>query len=386
MALPIRVGHSVDELHESLLDFRKRIRVIRRFVSFVIGSTCCCLLQLMGIRSKPVAMIEVQELSKHFRVPVRKQGRLATVRNLVSLQRESKMAVDSVSFQIERGEMVGYVGPNGAGKSTTIKMLTGILTPTGGTTTVAGMVPHQERKRLAYQIGVVFGQKTQLWWDVPVIESLRLLKEIYKIPQRVYQDNVALFNELLDLDEFVNTPVRQLSLGQRMRSDLAAALLHNPDILFLDEPTIGVDVVAKNRFRGFIQQLNQERQVTVMLTTHDMSDIEKVCKRMMIIDQGRIIYDGAIEGMKERLAPYRVLVVDFADDVQGIQIEGVEQVEENTRRTRLRFDRRAISASALIIELAQRYPVKDISVEEPEIEAIVRELYERSANGEPVTP
>jgi ABC-2 type transport system ATP-binding protein len=329
-------------------------------------------------------MIEAQELSKHFRVPARKKGRLATVRNLVTLERESKVAVDSISFQIERGEMVGYVGPNGAGKSTTIKMLTGILTPTAGTSKVAGMVPHHERKRLAYQIGVVFGQKTQLWWDVPVIESLRLLKEIYKIPQRVYRDNIALFNELLDLDEFVNTPVRQLSLGQRMRSDLVASLLHNPEILFLDEPTIGVDVVAKNRFRSFIQQLNQERQVTVMLTTHDMSDIEKVCKRMMIIDQGHIIYDGAIEGMKERLAPYRVLVVDFADDVQGVQIEGVEQVEENTRRTRLRFDRRSISASALIIELAQRYPVKDISVEEPEIEAIVRELYERSANGESV--
>jgi len=338
----------------------------------------------MGKRSKPVAMIEVQELTKHFRVPVRKQGRLAMVRNLVSLQRESKVAVDSVSFQVERGEMLGYVGPNGAGKSTTIKMLTGILTPTAGVSSVAGMVPHQERKRLAHQIGVVFGQKTQLWWDVPVIESLRLLKEIYKIPERVYQENIALFNDLLDLDEFVNTPVRQLSLGQRMRSDLAAALLHNPDILFLDEPTIGVDVVAKNRFRGFIRQLNRERQVTVMLTTHDMSDIEKVCQRMMIIDQGRIIYDGAIEGMKERLAPNRVLVVDFADDVQGIQIEGVERIEENTRRTRLRFDRRAISASALITELASRYPVKDISVEEPEIEAIVRELYERSANGERV--
>jgi ABC-2 type transport system ATP-binding protein len=303
------------------------------------------------------------------------------VRNLFSLERTRKVAVDRVSFTVERGGMVGYVGPNGAGKSTTIKMLTGILVPTSGEVEVAGLVPHRDRKRLAHDIGVVFGQKTQLWWDVPVIESLRLLKEIYQIPASTYKANLALFHDLLDLHEFQDTPVRQLSLGQRMRSDLAAALLHSPDILFLDEPTIGVDVVAKDRFRSFIQQLNRERQVTVLLTTHDMSDIEKICERMMIIDKWRIIYDGAIEGMKERFTPYRVLVVDFADDVSGVETGQAELVERDGRRGRFRFDRRRVSASELIIRLAEKYPVRDVSVEDPEIEAIVRDIYERSASG-----
>ena len=329
-----------------------------------------------------MSLIQARELSKHFRLPVRKEGRFAAVRNLFSLERTSKVAVDGVTFAIEKGEMVGYVGPNGAGKSTTVKMLTGILVPTLGEAEVAGMVPHRDRKRLAQCIGVVFGQKTQLWWDVPVIESLRLLKEIYKIPTSIYKANLEMFHDLLDLHKFQDTPVRQLSLGQRMRSDLVAALLHNPDILFLDEPTIGVDVVAKDRFRSFLQQLNRERQVTVLLTTHDMSDIEKICARMMIIDQGRIIYDGAIEGMKESFAPYRVLVVDFADGVAGIEVDRAELMERDGRRARFRFNRWQISASELITELAQKYPVKDISVEEPEIEAIVREIYERSATAE----
>jgi len=324
-------------------------------------------------------IIQVRELSKHFKVPVRKEGRFAAVRNLFSFERTSKVAVDGITFAIEKGEMVGYVGPNGAGKSTTIKMLTGILVPTSGEVEVDGLIPHRDRKRLAYRIGVVFGQKTQLWWDVPVIESLRLLKEIYKIPMSTYETNLELFNDMLDLHEFQDTPVRQLSLGQRMRSDLVAVLLHSPDILFLDEPTIGVDVVAKDRFRSFLQQLNEERQVTVLLTTHDLSDIEKVCERMMIIDEGRIIYDGAIADMKERIMPYRVLVVDFADNVPHIEIDQAELIERKNRRIRLRFDRRQISASALITELVARYPVRDISIEEPEIETIVREIYEHSA-------
>ncbi|MDY6875782.1 MAG: ATP-binding cassette domain-containing protein [Chloroflexota bacterium] len=329
-----------------------------------------------------MSVIQVRELSKHFKVPARKEGRFAAARNLFSLEHTEKVAVDRITFAIEKGEMVGYVGPNGAGKSTTIKMLTGILLPTSGEVEVDGLVPHRDRKRLAYRIGVVFGQKTQLWWDVPVIESLRLLKEIYKIPTSTYEANLALFNDMLDLHEFQDTPVRQLSLGQRMRSDLVAALLHNPDILFLDEPTIGVDVVAKDRFRTFLQQLNEEQQVTVLLTTHDLSDIEKVCERMMIIDEGCIIYDGAIADMKEQIMPYRVLVVDFADNVPHIEIDQAELMERKGWRSRFRFDRRQVSASELITALAQKYPVKDISIEEPEIETIVREIYERSAIGE----
>lgn len=327
-------------------------------------------------------IIQVRELRKHFKIPVRKTGRLGAVRNLFSLERTIKPAVDGINFDIQKGEMVGYVGPNGAGKSTTIKMLTGILLPTSGDVEVDGLVPHRDRKQLARRIGVVFGQKTQLWWDVPVIESLRLLKEIYKIPTSSYKANLELFNDLLDLHEFQNTPVRQLSLGQRMRSDLAAALLHSPDILFLDEPTIGVDVVAKERFRSFIHNLNRERRVTVLLTTHDMLDIEKVCDRMMIIDKGKIIYDGPIAGMKERFTPYRVLVVDFVDGEPKVKIDLAELMEYKDRQARFRFDRTKVSASELIVELAGKYRVRDISVEEPEIEAIVREIYKRSATGE----
>ena len=332
-----------------------------------------------------MAIIQVRELSKSFKVPDSKTGRLAAVRNLFSFKHTLKVAVDRVSFDIEKGEMMGYVGPNGAGKSTTIKMLTGILVPTAGEVVVDGLVPHRDRMRLARRIGVVFGQKSQLWWDVPVIESLRLLKEIYKIPTSTYDTNLELFHDLLDLHEFQDTPVRQLSLGQRMRSDLVAALLHNPDILFLDEPTIGVDIVAKDRFRSFIRQLNRERQVTVLLTTHDLLDIEKVCERMMIIDNGRIIYNGSIAGIKEQFTPYRVLVVDFAEGVSEVNIDRAELVEREGQRARFRFSREDISASELITELAQQHRVRDISVEEPEIEEVVRKIYERSATDESLT-
>ena len=317
-----------------------------------------------------MAIIEVKELCKSFKVSVSKEGRFAALRNLFSFEREVKSAVDCVSFEIDRGEMIGYVGPNGAGKSTTIKMLTGILLPTSGEVEVDGLVPHRDRKKLARRIGVVFGQKSQLWWDVPVIESLRLLKEIYRIPSKTYKTNMEMFKDLLDLDEFEKTPVRQLSLGQRMRSDLAAALLHNPEILFLDEPTIGVDVVAKERFRTFIRQLNRERQVTVLLTTHDMSDIEKICESLMIIDHGRIIYDGTVAGIKEEFAHYRDLIVDFADGVSDVFSDRAEIMEREGQRARFRFNRNQVSASELITELAGKYQVRDISVEEPEIEEI----------------
>jgi ABC-2 type transport system ATP-binding protein len=326
-----------------------------------------------------MAIIRVDDLHKHFNVPVRKVGRLAAVRSLFSTEYTRKIAVDGPTFSIEQGELVGFVGPNGAGKSTTIKILTGVLVPSAGEVEVAGLEPSRDRRQHAHHIGVVFGQKTQLWWDVPVIDSLRLLKDIYKIPTATYNANLELFNDLLGLHEFQHTPVRQLSLGLRMRADLAAALLHSPDILFLDEPTIGVDVVAKEKLRAFIRALSRERRVSVLLTTHDMSDIEKVCSRMMIIDKGRIIYDGAVAGMKERFTPYRTLVVDFAEGIGEIASERAEVIERNGQQARLRFDRRRVSASELIIELAGKYAVRDMSVEEPEIEAIVRDIYERSS-------
>jgi ABC-2 type transport system ATP-binding protein len=328
-----------------------------------------------------VSIIRVRDLRKHFKVPARKEGRFGSLRTLFSTEHTLRVAVDGVSFDVEAGEVVGYVGPNGAGKSTTIKMLTGILVPSSGEVEVAGLVPHRDRNRHLHHIGVVFGQKTQLWWDVPVVETLRLLKEIYRIPDATYRTNLDLFHDLLGLYDFWNTPVRQLSLGMRMRSDLCAALLHSPDVLFLDEPTIGVDVVAKQKLREFIRTVNQERKVTVLLTTHDMGDIEKLCSRILVIDKGRIIYDGSLNALRDEYDPYRILVVDFAEEVDTADVAAPasEVVSRDGPRVRFRFDRHRVSASDLIVTLAGQHRVRDISVEEPEIEGIIRNIYEGTA-------
>lgn len=326
-----------------------------------------------------MSLISVNKLRKSFKVPIRQPGFAGAIRGLFTHDFNEKVAVDEITFTIEKGELVGYIGPNGAGKSTSIKMLTGILVPTSGEIRVNGLSPHEQRREHVRNIGAVFGQKTQLWWDVPVIESLRLLKEIYKIPDATYRRNLDHFRTLLELSDFENTPVRQLSLGQRMRSDLAAALLHDPAILFLDEPTIGVDVVAKERFRGFIQEINRERGVTVLLTTHDMGDIEKLCSRMMVVDKGLLIYDGPLSQVRDEFAPYRVLVADLSEDMTEAELsmEGVEVIERKPRQIRFRFDRHRVSAPTVIASVAEKFPLLDISIEEPEIEAIVREIYQR---------
>lgn len=226
-------------------------------------------------------------------------------------ERREVRAVDGISFRVARGEMVGYIGPNGAGKSTTIKMLTGILTPSGGSLRVAGIDPSRERTRLAQRIGVVFGQRTTLWWDLPLRDSYRLVHRMYRIPDARFRANMDRCIELLDLAELLDVPVRQLSLGQRMRGDIAAALLHDPEVLYLDEPTIGLDVVSKAKVRGFLRDLNAERGTTVLLTTHDLTDIEQLCKRVMVIDHGRLMYDGALAGLHEVGESERMLVVDL---------------------------------------------------------------------------
>ncbi len=333
-----------------------------------------------------MSLIQVSDLRKEFRVPVRKDGRFGAIRSLFSREYEVKTAVDDITFTINKGETVGYVGPNGAGKSTTIKMLTGILVPTSGTVEVAGLTPHRQRNERVRHIGAVFGQKTQLWWDVPVIDSLVLLKDIYKIPDAVYRANLELFRDLLDLHTFQKTAVRQLSLGQRMRADLAAALLHSPDILFLDEPTIGIDVVAKERFRKFIASINRELQTTVLLTTHDMSDIERICQRIIMIEKGKIIYDGALTEMKKRFMPHHFLRVELAETAVTDQAlaslmaefdDGIVQIDSMTGSVlRLQFERERLSAADLIAHLVQYIAVKDIHIEEPDTETIVRELYE----------
>ena len=324
-------------------------------------------------------MIEVENLQKRFWVRQHHRGLGGAWRNLVTRTGREVRAVDGISFRVGAGEMVGYVGPNGAGKSTTIKMLTGILVPSGGRVTVSGLVPWRQRRALARRIGAVFGQRTQLWWDLPLIESLDLLRHIYRMPAARFAANLATFREVLELDGFLDTPVRQLSLGQRMRGDLAAALLHDPELLYLDEPTIGLDVVAKQRIRDFLLRLNQERGLTVLLTTHDMADIAHLCQRMMLIDHGQLLYNGAVAAIRERFGVERTLVVDLAEDetVHGpLHIGPAAQVRADGPRRWLRFRREEISAAELIAAVSARYRIRDLTIEEPEIESIVRRIYE----------
>ncbi|MDW8111202.1 MAG: ATP-binding cassette domain-containing protein [Candidatus Bipolaricaulota bacterium] len=323
-----------------------------------------------------MSFIEVCELSKHFFIAKHRRGVLGALRNLLSRERIVIKAVDRVSFTIERGELIGYIGPNGAGKSTTIKMLTGILVPTSGSLTVGGRVPWRERIEHTRKIGVVFGQRTNLWWDLPVIESFDLLRHIYKISHERYNQNLKIFEELLSLGEFLQTPVRSLSLGQRMRADLAAALLHDPEVLFLDEPTIGLDVVAKERIRSFIKEISAQRGVTVILTTHDLGDVERLCKRILLIDHGQLLFDGPLSELQNRFGNERELVVDFAEDYEDVSVDGATVISREGQRVAYRFPRGQLSASELIQRLASRYRIIDVTVREPAIEDTVRRIYE----------
>ena len=336
-----------------------------------------------------MAMIEAEGLSKTFRVARRRPGLLGGLRNIVDPQVRTVQAVQDLSLHVERGEMIGLVGPNGAGKSTTIKMLTGILMPTGGYMRVAGLNPLHQRRELASRIGVVFGQRSQLWWDLPLIDSLQLLRYLYRVPEKRHSDNLARLRKMLDLDEFLDTPVRQLSLGQRMRGDLAAALLHDPELLYLDEPTIGLDVVAKARIREFLLAINAEQGVTVLLTTHDMDDVETLCPRMLIIDHGRKLYDGTVVELRERFGGERKLIavldpVEVAalpQDAKGQPVlselpGGVHQVQAEAPRIWLAFGRNSIAAHELVAWLGARHHLRDVTFQEPEIEEVIRRIYE----------
>ncbi|HEX9056939.1 MAG TPA: ATP-binding cassette domain-containing protein [Ktedonobacterales bacterium] len=336
-----------------------------------------------------MAIIEADALSKTFRVARRRPGLLGGLRSVVDPEVRVVAAVRDLSLRIERGEMVGFVGPNGAGKSTTIKMLTGILTPSAGHARVAGLDPQRQRRDLAARIGVVFGQRSQLWWDLPLIDSLLLLRHLYRVPDERHATNLKRLRRLLDLDEFIDTPVRQLSLGQRMRGDLAAALLHDPDVLYLDEPTIGLDVVAKARIREFLLAINAERQVTVLLTTHDMDDVETLCPRMVIVDHGRKLYDGTVGGIQERFGGERTLIA-VLDPAQvdalprnesgqprlGELPEGVRQVRAEAPRVWLSFGAERIAGHELVAWLGARYRLRDVTFQDPEIEDVIRRIYE----------
>lgn len=330
----------------------------------------------------PEPMISARNLVKTFPIKRHRSGALGALRGLVDRQAEKQFtAVDDISFSIDRGEMVGYIGPNGAGKSTTIKMLTGILVPSGGEATVAGLTPWESRKQLAQQIGVVFGQRSQLWWDLALIDSLELLRHMYRVPEKRFRENLDHARELLDLDDFLHTPVRQLSLGQRMRGDLAAALLHDPPILYLDEPTIGLDIVAKARIREFLAALNRERQVTVLLTTHDLADIEHLCRRIIVIDHGQVMYDGDLDALRTRFGGKRHIIVDFDqepdDAISSLDNGDIAIVDRTGPRVRIAFDRTAITAPELLSRAGRFGTVRDMSIEEPRIEDVIRQMYER---------
>jgi ABC-2 type transport system ATP-binding protein len=298
-------------------------------------------------------------------------------------ERHRVRAVDSLSFTVARGEMVGYIGPNGAGKSTTIKMLTGILTPSGGRLRVAGIDPARERTRLARRIGVVFGQRTTLWWDLPLIDSYRLMHRMYRIPDARYRENLDRLVELLELGALLETPVRQLSLGQRMRGDIVAALLHDPEVLYLDEPTIGLDVVSKARVREFLRGLNAGHGTTVLLTTHDLQDIEQLCSRVMVIDHGRLVYEGPLGGLHERGGGERTLVVDLERALPPIEVPGARVVRTEGPRQWLAFPASA-SAAPLLARIAAEYPLVDLSVREPDIEAVIARMLHRPEGSEDI--
>lgn len=324
-----------------------------------------------------MSFIEVNDISKTYKISKRKGGVPGMLANLFVPKYERKEAVKNISFSIEKGEMVGFVGPNGAGKSTTIKMLSGILYPDSGGINVAGYVPYKQRKEYVGRIGVVFGQKSQLQWDLPVIDSFELLKAIYSIPKDIYTKNLNRYMEMLDMGDFIKQPVRQLSLGQRMRADIAAALLHSPEIVFFDEPTIGVDVVGKESIRKFIRELNEQDNVTMIFTTHDMQDIEKTCNRLVIIDEGSIVYDGALNGVRDIHGSSRQLDVFFMEDTEVAPIENIEIQEVNRRHKRFVFDNKLVQINDLMSFLLNTYNVKDINISEPDIESIIRKIYSR---------
>ena len=337
--------------------------------------------------------IEIRGLTKVFPRRSSAAGFWGAMRGLLPSRGSGFVAVDGLNLDIAPGEIVGFLGPNGAGKSTTVKMLTGILYPSSGHVRIHGLDPIRDRRANAQQIGVVFGQRTQLWWDLPVADSFDMLRRIYAIPADVYRRNLATFDDVLTLGELMDVPVRRLSLGQRVRCDIAAALLHDPRVIYLDEPTVGVDVSARQRIRAFIRRINREHGVTVLLTTHEMGDVERLCERIVVIDRGRLRYDGDLETLRRRLGSARVLVVDFARSAPQLTLPaGASIVRVTGQRIEIEFDRNRLTAPQLITEVQAQREISDLTVREPEIEQVIHHLYEEGraqdavAAGEPSPP
>lgn len=324
-------------------------------------------------------MISIENLTKVFKKPIRKEGVIGMFKTLFSRKYETKVAVNNISLQISDGEIVGYIGSNGAGKSTTIKMMCGILTPTSGKIFIDGIEPYKKRRQVAAKIGVVFGQKTQLWWDIPLIESFKILKEIYQISNEEYQERMNFLTETLGLKDFLHQAVRTLSLGQRMRADLAAAWLHNPKILFLDEPTIGLDVLVKEKIREAIKIMNHKYNTTVILTTHDMQDIENLCSRVVMIEEGNIIYDGPLSTIKHRFGDLRTLTISIKEevDLKTLNTFNNKVVYENKDSNILiKFNAEEINLEEVIDYVIHTLHATDMKISEIGIEDVVKNILE----------
>ena len=327
-----------------------------------------------------MSIISVRELSKTFKKPLREGGLKGMVKSLFSRKYEEIKAVDGISFDIEEGEIVGYIGANGAGKSTTIKMMCGILHPTGGSVTVDGMDFEKNRQKINRGMGVVFGQKTQLWWDIPLIETFKILKSIYEVPDEEYKERFEYLCELLDMKPFLTQTVRSLSLGQRMRADFAAALIHSPKIVYLDEPTIGLDVLVKDKIRSAIKELNKKYHTTVILTTHDMKDIEELCNRIIIIDKGHILYDGSLANIKYRFGNTKTVFIPSNVEINEGELKEKfpgAAVEDGDDRRAIKFSLNEVDLDDMLLYLINTYHIKDFKIEDISIEDITKQLYEK---------
>ena len=326
-----------------------------------------------------MSIISVKNLSKTFKKPIREDGLRGMIKSFFSRKYEEVRAVDDISFDIEEGEIVGYIGANGAGKSTTIKMMCGILHPTGGSVTVDGMDFEGHRQDINREMGVVFGQKTQLWWDIPLIETFKILKSIYEVSDEDYEERFNYLCDLLDMRPFLTQAVRSLSLGQRMRADFAAALIHSPKIVYLDEPTIGLDVLVKDKIRGAIKELNKKYNITVILTTHDMKDIEELCNRIIIIDKGKILYDGRLADIKYRFGNTKTIYIpnNVNVDEESLKAEfGAVTVEAADDRFAIKFSQNDVDLDGMLLYLINNYHIKDFKIEDISIEDITKKLYE----------